>query len=175
MHQLLRDRRGRGGFTLIEVLVAAVLLMVAIVSVMIMFPIGYSNVDAGGEQTEAATLAQDMLEKVRDVKWDDVDNFGGTSFTSCTPPAGFASCSVGTSSTTSASFSTGSSLVDALLTEWKNAVEARIRNGVGSVQIRILTPSSIPNSKIADVIVSVQFSQGIRGTKAVTAGTRIAE
>lgn len=161
MHQLLSGRRGRGGFTLIEVLVAAALLAVAILFVSTMFPVGYSNVDAGGEQTEAAILAQDMIEKIKNARWDDVDNFG--------------SCSAGGCSTTASSFSTGSALADAHLTEWKSAIGSRVRGGVGTVQVSIFTPGYTPNSRIATVIVSVQFSQGIRGTKTVTMGTRISE
>ncbi|HEV8664101.1 MAG TPA: prepilin-type N-terminal cleavage/methylation domain-containing protein [Candidatus Methylomirabilis sp.] len=161
MHQLLSGRRDHGGFTLIEVLVAAALLAVGILFVSSMFPVGYSNVDAGGEQTEAAILAQDMLEKIKNARWDDVDNFG--------------SCGAGGCSTTAASFSTGSALADANLTEWKTAVQSRVRAGVGTVQVTLFTPSYTPNSRIATVIVSVQFSQGIRGTKTVTMGTRISE
>ncbi len=160
MHQLLSGRRGRGGFTLIEVLVAAALLAVAILFVSTMFPVGYSNVDAGGEQTEAAILAQDMLEKIKSARWDDVDNYG--------------SCSPGTS-TTASSFSTGSALADTHLTEWKTAVQGRVRGGVGTVKVCIFTPSYTPSSRVATVLVSVQFSQGIRGTKTVTMGTRISE
>jgi len=171
MHQLLSGRRGRGGFSLIEVLVAAALLAVAILFVMLMFPVGYANVDAGGEQTEAAILAQDMLEKIVDVGWDDVGKFG--------------SCSGSTCSTTASSFSTGSALADAHLTEWKNAIESRIKGGVGTVQVTLCGPGvtvSCPalgtpptNSTIATVIVSVQFSKGIRGAQTVTVGTRISE
>lgn len=160
MHQLLSGRRNRSGFTLIEVLVAAALLVVGILFVSAMFPVGYSNVDAGGEQTEAAILAQDMLEKIKNARWDDVDNFGN--------------CGAGGCSTTAASFSTGSALADANLTEWKTAVESRVRGGVGNVQVTILTPPP-PGSRLATLIVSVQFSQGIRGTKTVALGTRISE
>lgn len=161
MHQLLSGRRGRGGFTLIEVLVAAALLAVAILFVSTMFPVGYSNVDAGGEQTEAAILAQDMLEKIKSARWDDVDNYG--------------SCGAGGCSTTASSFSTGSTLADTHLTEWKGAVQGRVRGGVGTVQVSIFTPGYTPSSRVATVLVSVQFSQGIRGTKTLTLGTRISE
>jgi len=171
MHQLLSGRRGRGGFTLIEVLVAAALLVGAILFISTMFPVGYSNVDAGGEQTEAAILTQDMLEKIKDARWDDVDNFG--------------SCGAGGCSTTAASFSTGSTLADAHLTEWKNAIQARVRGGVGTVQVTFCGPTltnacptlATPpaNSTVATVVVSVQFSQGIRGTKTVRVATRISE
>lgn len=161
MHQLLSGRRNRGGFTLIEVLVAAALLAVGILFISTMFPVGYSNVDAGGEQTEAAILAQDMLEKIKNARWDDVDNFGN--------------CGAGGCSTTASSFSTGSALADANLTEWKTAVQSRVRGGVGNVQVTLFTPGYTPMSRVATVIVSVEFSQGIRGTKTVTMGTRISE
>lgn len=171
MHQLLSGRRGRGGFSLVEILVAAALLAVAILFIMLMFPVGYSNVDAGGEQTEAAILAQDMLEKIVGVGWDDVGKFGSCSGSAC--------------STTASSFSTGSALVDAHLTEWKNAIESRVKGGVGTVQVTFCGPTvtvSCPslgtppaNSSIATVAVSVLFSKGIRGANTVTVGTRISE
>lgn len=117
--------------------------------------------DAGGELTEAAVLAEHMLEKIKSARWDDVENYGSYSDDAC--------------STTVSSFRTGSTLVDAHLTEWKNAVQSRVRGGVGSVKVAILSPGYAPGSRVATVLVPVQFSHGIRGTKTVTAGTRISE
>ncbi|MGH7379436.1 MAG: hypothetical protein ACREJ7_04170 [Candidatus Methylomirabilales bacterium] len=65
--------------------------------------------------------------------------------------------------------------MDAHLTEWKNAVQSRVRGGVGTVKVAILSPGYSPGSRVATVLVSVQFSHGIRGTKTVTVGTRISE
>lgn len=62
MRQFLSGRGRRSGFTLIDVLVVAVLLAVAILFITTIFAVGYSNVDAGGGQTEAAIRAQDILE-----------------------------------------------------------------------------------------------------------------
>lgn len=163
MHQPLSGRRERGGFTLIEVLAAAALLAVAILFVSTMFPAGYSNVDAGGEQTEAAILAHDMLEKIKGARWTDVASLAGN----CPTYNSWV--------TTASSFSTASALMNTNLTEWKGAVESRVRGGVGTLQVCIFTPSYTPSSKIATVVASVHFSQGIRGTKTVTMGTRISE
>lgn len=161
MRQLLSGRGRRGGFTLIDVLVAAPLLAVAILFVSTIFPMGNSSVDAGGEVTEAAVLAEHMPEKIKSARWDDVGNYGSCSDDGC--------------STTVSSFRTGSTLVDAHLTEWKNAVQSRVRGGVGTVKVAILSPGYAPGSRVATVLVSVQFSHGVRGTKTVTVGTRISE
>ncbi|MGH7379435.1 MAG: hypothetical protein ACREJ7_04165 [Candidatus Methylomirabilales bacterium] len=65
MRQLLSGRGRRGGFALIDLLVAAVLLAVAILFVSIIFPVRYFSMDAGGEVTEAAVLAEHMPEKIK--------------------------------------------------------------------------------------------------------------
>jgi len=65
--------------------------------------------------------------------------------------------------------------VNAHLTEWKNAVQSRVRGSVGTVKVAILSPGYAPGSRVATVLVSVQFSHGVRGTKTVTVGTRISE
>ena len=53
------------GFTLIEVLVALVILSIALLSLAGLMATTTKNNAAGGHLTEAATLAQDMLERIR--------------------------------------------------------------------------------------------------------------
>jgi prepilin-type N-terminal cleavage/methylation domain-containing protein len=53
------------GFTLIEVLVALVILSIALLSLAGLMATTTSNNAAGGHLTEAATLAQDTLERLR--------------------------------------------------------------------------------------------------------------
>ncbi len=53
------------GFSLVEVLIAAAILAVTLLSLSSMFPTGYLNVDQGGERTTAVTLAQERIEWLR--------------------------------------------------------------------------------------------------------------
>ena len=57
--------RNDWGFTLIEVLVAAVILLVAIIAIATMFPTGRGNVDDAGKRSRALALAQENLEIVK--------------------------------------------------------------------------------------------------------------
>ncbi|HET7853959.1 MAG TPA: prepilin-type N-terminal cleavage/methylation domain-containing protein, partial [Candidatus Methylomirabilis sp.] len=51
-------RRSENGFSLIEVLVAAAILSVALLALASLFPTGYQNIAYGGGMTTAADLGQ---------------------------------------------------------------------------------------------------------------------
>jgi prepilin-type N-terminal cleavage/methylation domain-containing protein len=53
------------GFTLVEVLMAAIILLVAILAIATMFPTGRGNVDDAGKRSRAVALAQENLEIVK--------------------------------------------------------------------------------------------------------------
>lgn len=57
--------RNTRGFTIIEVLFAAVILAVALLGIAGMFPTAYGNVDRSGDQTAAVGLAQERIEWLR--------------------------------------------------------------------------------------------------------------
>ena len=53
------------GFTLIEVMIASTILLLALLPIASIFPDAYRNVDRSGEQTVALTLAQQRIEWLR--------------------------------------------------------------------------------------------------------------
>lgn len=78
----------RRGFTLIEVLIAMAVLTIALVAIAGMFPAGYRQVTDAGRMTLAVTAARQMLEDLRNVPFDSLDNLNGfNSENSGTQPA----------------------------------------------------------------------------------------
>jgi prepilin-type N-terminal cleavage/methylation domain-containing protein len=61
----LKPSRNRNGFTLIEILVALVILSIALLALAGLMVTTTRNNAAGGHLTEAATFAQDTLERLR--------------------------------------------------------------------------------------------------------------
>lgn len=55
-----------GGFSLVEVLIAAAILGVVLLAIAGLFSTGYSNVGAAGRRTKAVELAKQKLEELRD-------------------------------------------------------------------------------------------------------------
>ncbi|MCE9584294.1 MAG: prepilin-type N-terminal cleavage/methylation domain-containing protein [Planctomycetes bacterium] len=53
-------RRGQRGFTLIEILIAMVLLMIGIVGILSLFPVAIKNVQSSVEDSAASNLAQSL-------------------------------------------------------------------------------------------------------------------
>ncbi|PYN86280.1 MAG: hypothetical protein DMD87_17670 [Candidatus Rokuibacteriota bacterium] len=70
----LSDHRG---FTLVEVLVASMILVVALLTVASMFPMGYKQIADAGRMTIAVTGARHILEDVGDVPFANVSNLNG--------------------------------------------------------------------------------------------------
>ncbi len=60
------------GFTLIEILVALVILAVSLLALAGLMTTTTKNNSAGGRLTEAATLAQDKLEELRALPWEKI-------------------------------------------------------------------------------------------------------
>lgn len=57
--------RGKAGFSLPEVLLAAVIIMIAVLAVVGLFPTALQNVRYGGHMSQASSLAQEMIEMIR--------------------------------------------------------------------------------------------------------------
>ncbi|MDO9350611.1 MAG: prepilin-type N-terminal cleavage/methylation domain-containing protein [Deltaproteobacteria bacterium] len=60
------------GFTLIEVLVALVILAVSLLALAGLMTTSTRNTASGGRLTEAATFAQDKLEELRAMSWESI-------------------------------------------------------------------------------------------------------
>ncbi len=73
MNDLIRSH----GFTMIEVLIALVILSVAILGLAGLMVQTTKNTSFGGLMTEAATFAQDKLEELRATRWDTLVLFSG--------------------------------------------------------------------------------------------------
>ena len=69
MNLLLKSK----GFTLIEVLVALIILSFSLLALAGLMVTTTKNNSFGSHMTEAATLAQDKLEELRAIKWDDLN------------------------------------------------------------------------------------------------------
>ncbi|HKF65901.1 MAG TPA: prepilin-type N-terminal cleavage/methylation domain-containing protein, partial [Vicinamibacterales bacterium] len=65
------------GFTLVEVLVASMILVVALLTMASMFPVGYKQIADGGRMTMAVSGARHILEDVGDVPFANISNLNG--------------------------------------------------------------------------------------------------
>jgi len=65
------------GFTMIEILIALVILSVALLGLAGLMVQTTKNTSFGGLMTEAATLAQDKLEELRATSWNNLGSFSG--------------------------------------------------------------------------------------------------
>ena len=70
-------RAEHGGFTLIEILIGAAILAVALLAIANMFPTGYTNVTEAGRRTMALTGARQILEDMRSLPFDNLDFLNG--------------------------------------------------------------------------------------------------
>ncbi len=61
----MQPNRNGKGFTVIEVLVAAAILLVALLAILSIFPTSSTNVDEGGRISTSVALAQQTLEVVK--------------------------------------------------------------------------------------------------------------
>ncbi|MFQ5988330.1 MAG: hypothetical protein ACE5K9_00250 [Candidatus Methylomirabilales bacterium] len=79
--------RGRAGLTLPEVLLATVIIMIAILGIVGLFPTALQNVQYGGHMSQASSLAQAMIERMRTESFDTVSSYDGLD-TRNGPPGG---------------------------------------------------------------------------------------
>ena len=83
----MRHSNESKGFSLIEVLIALVILSISLLALAGLMVQSTKNSSWGGHLTEAATLAQDKLEQFRTVR-PQTDIPEGTNFDTKTPPSG---------------------------------------------------------------------------------------
>jgi len=75
--RLMRSLGNRSGFTLVEVLVAAMILLVALLTLASMFPVGYKQITDAGRMTAAVSGARHILEDVGDIPFANISNING--------------------------------------------------------------------------------------------------
>lgn len=137
------------GLSLIEVLIAAAILAVALLAIASMFPISMEDMEESGKQTRGFALAEGMMERVRATgTFTDILLYDGHS-------------------TAESSYNTGSALVDANLDSWKQATTqvpgSGIPQGVGTITV---TTTGTAPARLATVTVSVTWPNR-RGISAV--------
>lgn len=72
--RLLGDDRG---FTLVEIMVAMMILLVALLTLSTMFPMGYRQIADAGRLTVAVTGARHILEDIGDVPFNNISSLDG--------------------------------------------------------------------------------------------------
>ena len=75
--KLARAVGNHRGFTLVEVLVASMILIVALLTLASMFPVGYKQIADAGRMTVAVSGARHILEDVGDVPFANISNLNG--------------------------------------------------------------------------------------------------
>jgi len=75
--KIVRTLGDRSGFTLVEVLVASMILVVALLTLASMFPMGYRQITDAGRMTAAVTGARHILEDVGDIPFNNISNING--------------------------------------------------------------------------------------------------
>lgn len=75
--RLARNLGNSHGFTLVEVLVAAMILLVALLTLASMFPVGYKQITDAGRMTVAVSGARHILEDVGDIPFANISNING--------------------------------------------------------------------------------------------------
>jgi prepilin-type N-terminal cleavage/methylation domain-containing protein len=77
-----------GGFSLIEILIAIIILSISLLALASLMATTSRNTSFGGHITEAATYAQDELERLRTVSWGDLTLSNGAHNNSITGSSG---------------------------------------------------------------------------------------
>ncbi len=145
----------REGLTLIEILISAAILGVSLLAIATMFPTAMEGMEEAGNQTRAFTLARGMLERIR----------GNESFADVLLYDG--------QSTAQVIFNTGSAIVDANLTVWKQTMEQVPDNGVPQYVGQVTVTVTATPARLATVTVEVQWPNDRSVSAALT--TQISE
>lgn len=157
------------GVTLLEVLIAIVLLTVAILAIAGMFPTAYTNVTRGGQLTAATALSRQMLEMIRgEPTFDAVVRFQGLD-TAVPGTPDWAALNTPEHSGPSA---------PRRLDRWRQSVLA-LPSGRGRVAVTVapagVGPNGAPYGGIASVTVTVEYREGVVGGPQAVLTTYVAE
>ncbi len=138
MRRLIRSNKG---LTLLEVMVSAAILAVSLLAIAAVFPAAMGGMQGAGDERRAYAVGQGMLERIRGTAaFNDTLLYNGQSTAQATP------------------FVTGSAVVDANLTAWKQDIEqvpgSGLPQGVGMITVTVVgaTPA-----RLATITVTVQW------------------
>ena len=133
-----RRAYGAAGITMVELLVAASVVLVTIIAIATVFPVAMSGIDLGGDETVAAALAQSFGDLIRN-----------ESFATITSYNGFNSNNAATCPATPAS-------ANANCMAYRAQVQGLLRNGGASVVVTS-TVNTATNQSLATVVVTVSW------------------
>jgi len=151
MKNLSRDT---AGLSLPEVLLATVIIMVAILGVVGLFPTALQNIQYGGHMSQASSLTQAMIEMIRTEPFGTVSNYNGLDTQNA--PAGSLPASVLTH-----------------FTQWTNNIAPASPSGAlpqGRGTIAVATVPGLPD--LLRVSVTVTWQE--RGSQTITFVTYVA-
>jgi type IV pilus modification protein PilV len=157
------------GVTLLELLIAIVILTVAILAIAGMFPSAYTNVTKGGQLTAATALSRQMAEMIRaESTFDAVVRYEGLD-TAVPGTAEWAALNTPEHSGPSS---------PRRLDRWRQNVLA-LPNGRGRVAVTVVPagagPNGTPYGRIASVTVTVEYREGAVGGQQAVLTTYVAE
>jgi prepilin-type N-terminal cleavage/methylation domain-containing protein len=172
MNQCRSDRgtlvRRQDGFTIIELLIASVIMVVALVSIASVLPTANMTIHQSGQATKAISLAQEMVEMIKNDPFSDLTLYNNVdSRTTSTYPVDSAILTPGNPS----NYLGGSNV-----TKWKNDINlylvsgAGITNGYGTITVAGVAQDAGGNDILRRVTVTVYWTE--RGqNKSVTLAT----
>lgn len=160
---------GEHGVTLVELLIAIVVLTVAILAIGGMFPSAYTNVTKGGQLTAATALCRQMVEMIRgEPTLDAVVRYQGVD-TAAPGTPDWAALNTPEDSAPSA---------PGRLDRWRQGVLALPR-GRGRVSVTVtpagVGPNGTPYGRLAAVTVTVEYREGAVGGQQAVLSTYVAE
>jgi prepilin-type N-terminal cleavage/methylation domain-containing protein len=149
-------RRRENGFSLIEVLLAAAILSVALLALASMFPTSYQNINYGGGMTTAADLGQQKIEALRNLPF---DLAGG-----CTTPPTDLVC-----------LNTGGVPPGGAPSEIETIAPPLVRDGYSFTRRTWLRVQGTSPYRFADITVIVEWIEGQFGTRTLQLDARVAQ
>lgn len=145
-----------GGFSLIEVIVAAAILSVALVALASLFPTGYQNIAYGGGMTMATDLGQQKIEALRHLPFD----LGAA----CTAPPTDLAC-----------LNTAGVPPGGAPSETETITNPTVSGGYSFARQTWVQVQGTAPYRFADVTVILQWAEGQFGTKTLRLDSRVAE
>ncbi len=129
----VRRAHGAAGLTMVELLVAAAVVLVAIVAIATIFPVAMSDINLGGDETVAAALAHSFGELIRNES--SFNTLKTYNFNTCpaTPASTYQYCQA-----------------------FKSQVQGRLQSGQANVTVTtVANPAT--NQDLATVVVTVSW------------------